>query len=128
MTVIERTRHAPLAKLADVNLPTFHFVSYCMPASAPGRRKTGWHPLDMEQSVHRTQLIRDIAGWQFEDIDKVYEASDGVFRDVTQDIAEAVMDLLVTDRSVPCWELRGWLEDILGIRSVYAHFGAMDEA
>jgi hypothetical protein len=104
--------------VAIVPNSSFHFLSYVMPATATRKRMEGTH--DVVPTISRADLIRNIAGWQYEEIDRVYCAEGETFKEVTRDVAEAVMDLLVADRSEPCWEQRNWLEENLGIRAVRA--------
>lgn len=99
------------------DIPTYYLISYCQPATATRRRKTGWYELDMEQSCHRKQIVSDIAGWAFEDIDKVFEAADGRWNDVTEDIAREVLSVACED-SVISWELKSWLHEVLGCDAV----------
>jgi hypothetical protein len=99
-------------------LPTFHFISFCQPATASRGRSEGFYELSMEQSCHRPQLLRDIAGTQFEDIDKVYEAADGKFHDVTLETAEDVLALVIADGGDVPDELRLWLQEVIGVNAV----------
>lgn len=95
----------------------FYFLSWSRPHSILDRCE-GFYEIGKKHSTSREQIIRHIAGWQWDDLDKVYVASNGTFRDATREIAQAVLDLICREYSAPCHELRGWLETNLGINKV----------
>ena len=101
------------------NQQSFHFISFCIPASTTCKRMEGFYELTRDQATSRQQIVRDIAGWQFEDMDKVYCSEPGrPLADITEEIAAEALALCVREGSGLLHEQRGWLEDILGIRAV----------
>jgi len=101
---------------AEQGAPSFYFVTFFDLRS----RQEGIAEISKRQSTDRTQLIHDIAGWQWECIDRVLyaEALGKPLLDISEEIAAEVLALIVREGSGLLYEQRGWLETILGLRAV----------
>jgi hypothetical protein len=96
-----------------LNSPSFHFIRYRTPEG-----NEGWEELENDWSVHRPQLVRMIASWEFPHIDKVFVAEPGLpLTDCTVDIARDVF-LEATKDGEMIWQVRDWLHEVLGCDAV----------
>jgi hypothetical protein len=81
-----------------------------------GRRQTWMAERDTERLGLRN-TVEDIVSGQVENVSHVYRANaeDGTYRDVTEDVAQAVADAL---DAPPTGEIKDFLENVLGCHFV----------
>lgn len=92
----------------------FYFPSF------KSRAASGFYDRSWNDALSRKVLIKDIADGQFDNLDLIFCGSleTGRFTDVSKEIADEVLTFCLHESGMPHWELRGWLEEQLGVMSV----------